>query len=166
MVECGLTRTAFYRHFDDITELVLKLLEDVGRELVDVATRWRQMSGQSYPEPARAALRAIVEFFQRNGPLVRAFADAASTDERIERSYRGAIEAFIAVVAAGLDALVARGQLAPIDTHAMSRALNLMNEAYLLDQFGSEPFGDPEIAFRTLEAVWLGAIGPVLGPGE
>jgi AcrR family transcriptional regulator len=166
MVECGLTRTAFYRHFDDITELVLKLMEDVGRELVEVAARWRQMSGHKYPAPARAALRAIVDFFQRNGPLVRAIADAASTDERIERSYRGAIEAFIAVVAAGLEALVARGQLAPLDTHTLSRALNLMNEAFLLDQFGSEPFGDPEVAFRTLEAVWLGAIGPVLEPRE
>jgi TetR/AcrR family transcriptional regulator, ethionamide resistance regulator len=166
MAETDLTRTAFYRHFDDITELVLQLLEDVGAELVEIAARWRQMSGRNYPEPARAALRAIVDFFTRNGPLVRAIVDAAATDERIERAHRGAIEAFIAVVAAGLDALIARGQLAPIDAHAMSRALNLMNEAYLLDQFGSEPFGDPEVAFRTLERVWLGAIGPVLEPGE
>jgi AcrR family transcriptional regulator len=164
MADTGLTRTAFYRHFDDITELVLKLLEDIGAELFEVAARWRQMSGREYPEPARAALRAIVDFFTRNGPVVRAVADAAATDERIERGYRGAIEAFIAVVAAGLDALIARGQLAPFDTHAVSRALNLMNEAYLLDQFGSEPFGDPEVAVRTLERVWLGALGPVAAP--
>jgi AcrR family transcriptional regulator len=164
MAETGLTRTAFYRHFDDLTELVLRLLEDVGRELVDVAARWRQVSGRNYPEPARAALREIVGFFERHGPLVRAIADAAATDERIERGYRGAIEAFIAMVAAGLDALVARGQLESLDSHAISRALNLMNEAYLLDQFGSEPFGDPEVAFKTLEKVWLGAIGPVRDP--
>jgi AcrR family transcriptional regulator len=164
MAETGLTRTAFYRHFDDVTELVLRLLEDVGRELVEVAARWREVSGRNYPEPAQEALRAIVDFFTRNGPVVRAIADAAATDERIERGYRGAIEAFIAVVAAGLDALIARGQLAPLDTHAVSRALNLMNEAYLLDQFGSEPFGDPEVAFRTLETVWLGALGPVTEP--
>jgi hypothetical protein len=122
------------------------------------------MSGREYPEPARAALSAIVDFFVRNGTVVRAVADAAATDERIERGYRGAIEAFIAVVAAGLDALIARGRLQPFDTHAVSRALNLMNEAYLLDQFGSEPFGDPKVALQTLETVWLGALGPVTDP--
>jgi AcrR family transcriptional regulator len=164
MADTGLTRTAFYRHFDDLTELVLRLLEDVGSELFEVASRWRLLAGRNYPEPAREALRAIIEFFTRNGPLVRAIADAAADDERIERGYRGAIEAFIAVVAAGLDQLVARGQLEPLDTHAVSRALNLMNEAYLLDQFGSEPFGDPEVALRTLETVWLGALGPVTEP--
>jgi AcrR family transcriptional regulator len=161
MAETGLTRTAFYRHFDDITELVLKLLEDVGQELVEVASRWRLVAGRNYPAPAQEALRGIVDFFTDHGPLVRAIADAAATDERIERSYRGAIEAFIAVVAAGLDALIARGQLPPMETHAISRALNLMNEAYLLDQFGAEPFGDPDVAFKTLETVWLGALGPV-----
>ena len=161
MADTGLTRTSFYRHFDDVTELVLKLLEEIGAELFEVAARWRQMSGREYPEPARAALRGIVDFFVRNGPVVRAVADAAATDERIERGYRGAIEAFIAVVAAGFDTLVARGQLQPFDTHAVSRALNLMNEAYLLDQFGSEPFGDPQVALKTLETVWLGALGPV-----
>jgi AcrR family transcriptional regulator len=164
MADTGLTRTAFYRHFDDLTELVLRLLEDVGRELVEVAARWQEISGRNYPEPARHALREIVDFFERHGPLVRAITDAAATDERIERGYRGAIEAFITMVAAGLDTLVARGQLEPMDTRAISRALNLMNEAYLLDQFGSEPFGDPEVAFETLERVWLGAIGPVRDP--
>jgi AcrR family transcriptional regulator len=164
MADTRLTRTAFYRHFDDLTALVLQLLQEVGRELFAVAERWRDTSGRNYPEPARAALRGIVQFYVDHGPLVRAFADAAATDEQIERAYRGAIEAFIAVVAAGLDELVARGQLEPFDTRAVSRALNLMNEAYLLDQFGSEPFGDAEVAFKTLETVWLGAIGPVSPP--
>ncbi len=161
MAETQLTRTAFYRHFDDITELVLKLLEDVGRELYALAEQWRDTSGVNYPEPARQAIRGIIDFFTRNGPLVRAVADAAATDERIERGYRGSIEAFIELTAAGLDDLIGRGQLEPFDTRSVSRALSLMNEAYLLDQFGAEPFGDPEVAFKTLETVWLGALGPL-----
>src|ERR1700736_758627 len=40
MAQTGLTRTAFYRHFDDVTELVLRLLEDVGRELYTVGELW------------------------------------------------------------------------------------------------------------------------------
>ena len=34
-----------------------------------------------------------------------------------------------------------------------------MNEAYLLEEFGREPLGDPQVARATLERVWLGAVG-------
>jgi hypothetical protein len=42
----------------------------------------------------------------------------------------------------------------------MARALNLMNEAYLLDEFGREPFGDPDLALATLKTAWLRVLGP------
>ena len=47
------------------------------------------------------------------------------------------------------------------DTGALARALNLMNEAYLVDEFGPGE-GDPEVALATLRTVWLGAIGPLM----
>src|SRR5437763_13998692 len=42
MAQTDLTRTAFYRHFDDVPGLVLHLLEDVGREVYALAERWRE----------------------------------------------------------------------------------------------------------------------------
>jgi hypothetical protein len=55
--------------------------------------------------------------------------------------------------------------LAVPDTRALALALNLMNEAYLLHEFGREPFGDPDVALATLETVWVRAAGinPALG---
>jgi AcrR family transcriptional regulator len=158
MAGTGLTRTAFYRHFDDVTELVLRLLEEVGRELYAVAERWRASAPEDFPSAAHEALTGIVAFFGRHGPLIRAVAEAASTDEPIERGYRGYIETFIEMTADGLDELVARGALEPVDTRALSRALNLMNEAYLLAEFGREDKGDEAVALATLERVWLHAI--------
>src|SRR5947209_9617029 len=75
MAEVGLTRTAFYRHFDDTTALVLRLLGELGEKLYPVADRWRAAAGGRYPEAAREALEAIVDFFVAEGPLVRAIAD-------------------------------------------------------------------------------------------
>ncbi len=37
MAETGLTRTAFYRHFDDVTDLLLRLLAELGSELYAIA---------------------------------------------------------------------------------------------------------------------------------
>jgi AcrR family transcriptional regulator len=159
MAETGLTRTAFYRHFDDVTELVLRLLEELGRELYPIAERWGATAGSEYPKPALEGLRAIVEFFARNGPLIRAIAQAAVTDEQIERAYRGALEGFIEITTSTLDRLVELGQLEAPDTRALARALNLMNEAYLLDEFGSGT-GDRQVALQTLTTVWLRALGP------
>src|ERR1700720_2545310 len=70
MEQTGLTRTAFYRHFDDVTELVLRLLEDVGIELYGVAERWLEGAANDFPRAAHEGLRGIVGFFDRHGPLV------------------------------------------------------------------------------------------------
>jgi AcrR family transcriptional regulator len=166
MGQVGLTRTAFYRHFDDTTDLVLRLLEQLVGRLYPVAERWRAAIGESYPAPAREGLAAIVDFFIAEGPLVRAIVDAAVVDDRIETAYRGVRETFISFTAQSLDGLVAAGRLQSVDSLALARALTLMNEAYLLEEFGREPFGDREIALATVERVWLGAAGPLApGPG-
>lgn len=155
MEQTGLTRTAFYRHFDDVTELVLRLLEDVGAELYAVAERWLQGTADDFRAAAHEGLRGIVGFFARHGPLVRAIAEAGVTDEQIEQVYRGYIEFFVEITARGLDQLAAANKLDVPDTRQLARALSMMNEHYLLDQFGRSPGGDPEVALATLEAVWL-----------
>ena len=161
MAQVGLSRTAFYRHFDDVTDLVLRLLQRLAGRLYPVAERWRATAGDSYPHAAREALAAIVGFFEAEGPLIRAIFDASVVDDRIETAYRAVMETFIDLTAQALDGLVAAGRLEISDPRAVARALNLMNEAYLLDEFGRPPFGDREAVLATLERVWLGAVGPL-----
>ena len=155
MAQTGLTRTAFYRHFDAIPTLVLRLLSDVGGELYEVAERWRAGALEDLPGSVHAGLRDIIEFMVAHGRLVRAVADGAATDELLESGYRQFVVAFEDLIADGLEALVARGRHSIPDTRTTARALNLMNEAFLLDQFGKEPLGDPEVALATLETIWL-----------
>ena len=159
MAATDLTRTAFYRHFDDVTELVLQLLGEVGTELYDVAERWAAGAETDFSSATHEGLRGVVSFFERHGPLVRAVSDAAATDEYVERGYGALLEMFDAMIVRGLDRMVERGELEARDTRALARALNLMNERYLLDVFGREPFGDPEVALETLEFIWLRAVG-------
>jgi AcrR family transcriptional regulator len=163
MAQTGLTRTAFYRHFDDVPGLVLRLLQDVGREVYEVGARW-VASTLDFPEAAREGLAGIVDFFVRHGRLVRAVSDAAATDEQIEQGYKAFMTAFTEMIGEGLDQLVERGQLKVPDTHALALALNLMNEAYLLEQFGREPLADRDIALATLETVWLRVLSPPRDP--
>ena len=158
MAQTGLSRTAFYRHFDDIPSLVLQLLQEIGRELYAIAEQWRRDAVDDFAGSAREGLAGTVEFMAGHGRLIRAVADAAATDERLEEGYRRFLDVFAGLIEDGLNELVRAGQLEAPDTRALARALNLMGEAFLLDQFGREPLGDPAIARATLETIWTRVI--------
>jgi AcrR family transcriptional regulator len=155
MAQTELTRTAFYRHFDDVPDLVLRLLADVGIELYEVAERWREGALVDFEASAREGLAGIVAFMVRHGRLVRAVAQGAASDALIERGYSGFLEMFGTMIGDILEQLQLRGELDVPDPRALARSLNLMNEAFLLDQFGHEPTGDPQVALATLETIWL-----------
>ncbi len=160
MAQTGLSRTAFYRHFDDVPTLGLRLLEDVGRELYVIAAHWRQIAVSDFSAGAQEGLAGIVDFFVDHGRLVRAVAEAAATDATIEQGYRGFLAAFTEIIRQGLDELVSAGRLEVKDTRTLASALNLMNEAFLLEEFGREPIGDRDVALATLQTIWTRVIRP------
>jgi len=164
MAQTGLTRTAFYRHFDDVPDLVLRLLAEVGHELFAVAERWRQRDVTEFALAGREALRGTVDFWVRHGRLIRAVHDAATTDEIVEEGYQRFVDQFTEIIAEGLQSLADRGWISVPDVGALALALNLMNEAFLLAEFGQEPLGDPDVAVATLETVWLRVIAPPTPP--
>lgn len=160
MAQTGLSRTAFYRHFDDVPGLVLQLLEDVGRDLYVIAAHWRHIAVTDFASGAREGLAGIVDFFVEHGRLVRAVSEASATDATIEQGYRGFMTVFTEIIRQGLEELISAGQLEVRDPRALASALNLMNESFLLDEFGRQPLSDRETALATLETVWLRVIRP------
>ena len=87
MAQTGLTRTAFYRHFDDVTDLVLQLLAEIGHDLYAAsAERWRQHRRAPATRTARTRGSAgVVDFFVRHGPL-RAGDRRGGRDRRADRA--------------------------------------------------------------------------------
>src|SRR5688572_22458762 len=76
MAQTGHSRTVFYWHFDDISALVLTLIDEVGNEMVEVAQKWARTEVVTADE-ARKRLAAFVDFYVRNGTLIHAVAEAA-----------------------------------------------------------------------------------------
>jgi AcrR family transcriptional regulator len=163
MVRTGLSRPAFYAYFRDRYDLVTRLLEGVGGLLF--ALDWRWLSGEPGGEEARKvlvdALRAGSQTFLEYGPVLRAIADAAGYDARVEQVYRyGLIERLISAVADRISRDIEAGvSPAGLDSNQTARALVLMTERYLLDAFG-RPEQRPsrrerESVFGTLEEIWV-----------
>ena len=162
MIRTGLSRPAFYAYFRDRYDLVTRLLEGVGGLLF--ALDWRWLSGESGDEAREVligALRAGSQTFVEYGPVLRAIADAAGYDARVEQVYRyGLIERLVGAVAGRISRDVEAG-LSPSDLEPeeTARALVLMTERYLLDAFGHperRPSEEESMAvFATLEGIWV-----------
>ena len=163
MVRTGLSRPAFYAYFRDRYELVTRLLEGIGGLLF--ALDWRWLSGGEVEEEAREvlvdALRAGFQTFVEYGSVLRAIADAAGYDARVEQAYRyGLIERLVAAVASRISRDVKAGlSPAELEPQETARALVLMTERYMLDAFGRperRPSREESAAvFATLEGIWV-----------
>jgi TetR/AcrR family transcriptional regulator, ethionamide resistance regulator len=159
MAGTGHTRTVFYRHFDDIPALILALMAEVGGELVQLSEQWERTERVS-PEDARARLTSFVDFYVRNGRLVRAVAQAAQHDELVQDAYNGMLEGFMTLTTRAIEERVARGELEPLDAPEVARALVWMLNGYLTDRLGGSAQADPERVLETAWTIWTRTLFP------
>ena len=165
MARTGLSRPAFYAYFKDRYEVITRLLEGIGGVLFAVDRRWLVGGETGGRKEARAALVEGLyrgtETFATYGPVLRAIADAATQEARVEEVYRfGLIERQIAAVATRISRDVESGASPPyLDPEETACALVLMTERYLLDAFGN-PSDRPSGAGKakvaeTVAEVWV-----------
>jgi TetR/AcrR family transcriptional regulator, ethionamide resistance regulator len=158
MHEAGIGRTIFYRHFDDLADL----LRRAGREAIDGmfdAQRALQEArlGDSI-EVVRAAIEPAVAVYERHGPLLRGISEAAASDERIAEGQEAMRRRFDELLEDALREMPAVAANPPADLSETARALNRMNESYLREAFGREPRVSAETAIETLTEVWFAVI--------
>ena len=154
MRETGMGRTIFYRHFDDLADLLRRASREAIDELFEAQRRLGHARPDDEPEALGRALRAAVSVYHRHGPLLRAVAEAAAGDEQIARDYVALRRRFDDFVEESLRGLAELAGTPLADVAETARALNLMTASYLLDAFGREPRVTPETAVQTLTEVW------------
>jgi AcrR family transcriptional regulator len=163
MAKAGLSRTVFYRHFDDLPRLMMSLLDTVQAELEDAMKLTVEAPGDW--EAFVATLRGAVEVWARHGPLMRAISDAGSYDEEIDDAYRAVRDGWVALSARLLARDVEEGRLQPLDTVELARALTVLNEAYLMETLGRvPPLAQPDAILDTLLLVWTRTLLPADDP--
>jgi AcrR family transcriptional regulator len=158
MREAGIGRTIFYRHFDDLADLLMRAGREAIDELYDAQRALRAVRIGDELDVVRAAIEPAVAVYRRHGPLLRAIAEAAATEEPIAEGQEAMRARFDELVEHALGAIPRVAAHPPADTAETARALNLMNESYLLDAFGREPRVSADTAIQTLTEVWFAVI--------
>jgi AcrR family transcriptional regulator len=164
MAEAGLSRTVFYRHFDDLPRLMASLLDVVQAELEDAMKLTVDAPGDW--DAFLSTLQGAVDVWGRHGPLMRAIIDAASYDEEIDDAYRAVRDGWVELAAQLLARDVAEGRLDPsLNTVELARALTVLNEAYLMETLGRvPPHADPDAVLETLVLIWTRTLVPADNP--
>jgi AcrR family transcriptional regulator len=160
MERAGFERTIFYRHFDDLADLLLRAANEAISGLLDAQidlSGTRDGTG-THPEGLPAAITPCVLFYEEHGPLLRALDEAAATEAPIAEGQEALRRRFDELVAASLAEMPHFATVSAEDVHEIAHALNLLNVAYLLDAFGREPRIPVLTAVRTLTEIWSAVI--------
>ena len=127
MERAGLTRTVFYRHFDDLAQMAPELLPDEEDPLVDQVQRGR-------PEDLiDAMVVGQVALYAEHGRLLRAIDAAAAADPAVAHQLDRALVAPRRL----LERLVADAPHPPPNPREFALLLMATHRAYLLDTFGA-----------------------------
>jgi AcrR family transcriptional regulator len=158
MREAGLGRTIFYRHFDDLADLLRRAGREAIDELFDAQGALQAAALGDSLDVVRSAIEPAVAVYERHGPLLRAIAEAAASEDQIAEGQEAMRRRFDELVEHALGAIPRVTSTPPADLAETARALNLMNESYLRDAFGREPRVSAETAIQTLTEVWFAVI--------
>jgi TetR/AcrR family transcriptional regulator, ethionamide resistance regulator len=149
-----LSRPSFYVYFKDRHQLVLRVAERLGAEMLSLTARWFEGTGPDGAASFREALTGTVEVYNRHGPVLHALADAATVDPEVERTYDSIMQTFIDATTAHIEDEIRAGRVLPLDAEETARALCLMNDRYLLATLGRTPTAAPETVVETLATMW------------
>jgi AcrR family transcriptional regulator len=158
MREAGFGRTIFYRHFDDLADLLMGAAREAINELYEAHRTLAAAKLGDGPDVVRQTIEPAVAVFQRHGPLLRAIREAAASDEQVAAGQEAMREQFDELLAGALREMPHIVDHPPADLAETARALNFLNTSYLLDAFGREPRVSPETAVQTLSEIWVAVI--------
>jgi AcrR family transcriptional regulator len=158
MARAGIGRTIFYRHFDDLGDLVLRAGREAIEELFEAQRELAKARVDYGPESVRDALAAAVDVYHRHGPVLRTVSEAAAGDELAAAGQSQIRQRFDELVIPALREVAAESGRPVADVDETARALNLLNENYLLDSFGREPRVSVEAAVETLTEIWVAVL--------
>jgi AcrR family transcriptional regulator len=160
MERTGVSRPTFYQYFGDLQELMSSLLEALVDEVLTAGRSWFEDDGDPVALLDQA-LTGLVDVAYERGPFLRAIADAATTDARLEAAWNGFLRTFDEVITQRIEADQALGLIPPFDAHGVAVLTTRMDAYAFVHAFGQHPRQDPEPIRQAVIRLWISTLyGP------
>lgn len=150
-------RSAFYRYFSDLHDLMEALLEMFRDEILDAARPWYSGTGDPV-SLLNEALSGVVETTYRRGPFLRAIVDAAATDRRTEEDWLKFQQAIDDITCNRIEADQAQGLIPEFDARPVAVSLTRLDIYTLLDAFGQRPRQQKAAVQQALVRMWISTL--------
>jgi len=159
MAATDYSRSAFYQHFNDLHGLMEALLDEVKGGIVQGAQPWFSGDGDSVAS-LQESLTALVDVGHEHGSILRAVADAAPNDDRLEYVWQSFLGSFDEIVASRIAADQERGLTPEFEPMPVARALNRMDAGVLIHAFVSAKKARKKEVLSGLMRVWISTLYP------
>jgi AcrR family transcriptional regulator len=143
MARTGVGRSAFYQYFKDLHEVMEALLDVLQTDIFEAAQPW--IVGVGDPVAlVHESLTGVVRVCYTRGPLLRAIADAATFDERFEKTWNQFLGGFDNATCDRIEADQKQGLIPAFDARPIAIALTRLDAHTILEAFGQHPRKQPE----------------------
>ncbi len=153
------SRPTFYLYFNDLHGFMETLLDEVKVGIVEGARAWLSNEGDAVGG-LRQSLTTLVDVAHQHGPILKAVADAAPGDARLERVWETFLGSFDEVVSARIAQDQAAGITPDFEPLPVARALNRMDAGMLIHAFGSGEKAPKDAVLSAIMRVWLSTLYP------
>ena len=157
MATTSISRSAFYRYFEDVHGLMEALLRRLESEILEGASPWLSDDG----DPVALlfeSLAAEVRICYRHGPFIKAVSDAAGTSARLEDEWNWLLDRFDDAVSERIAADQELGLIEAFDPRPVATALNRVDAAMYVQAFGQRPRSRPELVADAITRVWISTL--------
>jgi TetR/AcrR family transcriptional regulator, ethionamide resistance regulator len=159
----GLSRSAFYTHFQDKHELLLVAVKEVSNELYDMADRWWHGVGPP-GERVRRAIEGVVSVYSEQSGLLRIATEVSTYDEEMRKLWLDIAERFIEGTAEHIRSEQGGGLIPrSLDPRSTAEALYWMAERCCYIYLGRRE-RKPDELVKALAPVWTAALYPGVIP--
>jgi AcrR family transcriptional regulator len=115
----GVSRPTFYAHFGDRRELLLELIENALRPVLDALAAEEPASGQALrPARIKPTIALVLSIARARAPLFRAIIEASTYDDAVHDALSSFAGRFIDAATATIRVQQAAGNALPIDPRA------------------------------------------------
>ena len=157
MATTSISRSAFYRYFEDIHGLMKALLKRLESEILEGVSPWLSDDG----DPVALlyeSLAAEVRICYRYGPFLKAVSDSAATNAGLEDEWNWFLDRFDDAVSERIVADQELGLIGAFDPRPVAAALNRVDAAMYIRNFGRRPRSQPAPVLDAITRVWISTL--------
>ena len=157
MATTSISRSAFYRYFDDVYGLMGALLSRLEAEILAGVSPWLSDDG----DPVALlyeSLAAEVHICYRHGPFLKAISDATGASAELEVEWNRFLDRFDDAVIERVIADQELGLIEESDPRLVATALNRVDAALYIRAFGRRPRGEPGPVLDAIARIWISTL--------